>query len=94
VLEHLALDFYGASSLLKRINWVSERHRATELLNRFDVDVDPDAMVDTLSPVQRAMVAVVRAVGHQESEEQDLSEARCNISYSWCFFDYSLFVFF
>ena len=76
VLEHLALDFYGASSLLKRINWVSERHRATELLNRFDVDVDPDAMVDTLSPVQRAMVAVVRAVGHQESEEQDLSEAK------------------
>ena len=76
VLEHLALDFYGASSLLKRINWASERNRAAELLDRFDVDVDPGAMVDTLSPVQRAMVAVVRAVGHQESEEQEFSEAK------------------
>ena len=76
VLEHLALDFYGANSLFKRINWASERNRATELLNRFDVDVDPSAMVDTLSPVQRAMVAVVRAVGDQESEGQEFSGSK------------------
>lgn len=66
VLEHMALDSYGAARGLRRISWRDERRRVEELLTRFEVSVDPAAMIDTLSPVQRAMVAVVRAVGDQE----------------------------
>jgi ribose transport system ATP-binding protein len=67
VLEHMALDSYGAYGGLTRISWRRERARVGELLARFEVDVDPMATIDTLTPVQRAMVAVVRAAGDQEA---------------------------
>ncbi len=67
VLEHMALDAYGADRGLTRISWRSERARVNELLQRFEVNVEPTATIDTLTPVQRAMVAVVRAVGDQEA---------------------------
>lgn len=70
VLEHMALDAYGAAGALAKISWRSERQRVDELLARFEVDVDPLATIDTLTPVQRAMVAVVRAVGDQEVASQ------------------------
>lgn len=70
VLEHMALDSYGAVSGLTRISWKTERARVQSLLERFEVDVSVDATIDTLSPVQRAMVAVVRAVGDQEAMDQ------------------------
>ncbi|MDO9407754.1 sugar ABC transporter ATP-binding protein [Patulibacter sp.] len=66
VLEHLALDHVAAQGTLRRIPWGAERRRAAELLARFEVAVDPDARVDQLTPVQRAMVAIVRAVASQE----------------------------
>jgi ribose transport system ATP-binding protein len=66
----MALDAYGAAPGLRRISWRSERARVVELLDRFEVAVDPNATIDTLSPVQRAMVAVVRAVGDQEAGDQ------------------------
>ena len=67
VLEHLALDHVGASgATMRRIPWEAERKRAAELLARFEVAVDPDARVDQLTPVQRAMVAIVRAIAAQE----------------------------
>lgn len=67
VLEHMALDSYGAATGFRRIAWHEEKERAQALLERFEVDVDPLAMIRTLTPVQRAMVAVVRAVGGQEA---------------------------
>ena len=66
VLEHMALDSHGDAPGRRRVRWKDERARVTELLDRFEIDVDPSATIDTLSPVQRAMVAVVRAVGSQE----------------------------
>ncbi len=66
VLEHMALDSHGAAPGLRRISWRDERLRVEELLARFQVSIDPDALIEILSPVQRAMVAVVRAVGDQE----------------------------
>ncbi|RYG74141.1 sugar ABC transporter ATP-binding protein, partial [bacterium] len=66
VLEHMALDNVGHASGFRRVDWSSERTRVRELLDRFEVDVDVDATIDMLTPVQRAMVAVVRAVGGQE----------------------------
>lgn len=66
VLEHMALDNVGHASGFRRVDWASERTRVRGLLDRFEVEVDVDATIDMLTPVQRAMVAVVRAVGGQE----------------------------
>ncbi|MDX2357260.1 sugar ABC transporter ATP-binding protein [Dietzia sp. PP-33] len=66
VLEHMALDSGGTAVGLKRVPWKQERERVGELLDRFGVDIHPDATIDMLTPVQRAMLAVVRAVGGQE----------------------------
>ncbi|MBS1301404.1 sugar ABC transporter ATP-binding protein [Loktanella sp. SALINAS62] len=43
------------------IKWRAERRKIAALMAEFDLDIDPDAMVETLSPVERAFVAIVRA---------------------------------
>jgi ribose transport system ATP-binding protein len=45
-----------------RINWRRERQRARRVFERYGLDVDPGVEVATLTPVERAMVAIVRAV--------------------------------
>ncbi|MGX6446835.1 sugar ABC transporter ATP-binding protein [Patulibacter sp. S7RM1-6] len=70
VLEHLAFDHVAARGTMRRIPWDAERRRAAELLARFEVAVDPDARIDQLTPVQRAMVAIVRAVASQEQHAE------------------------
>jgi ribose transport system ATP-binding protein len=76
VLEHLALDHIAAHGTMRRIPWKAERRRAQELLARFQVAVDPDARIDQLTPVQRAMVAIVRAVASQEQLAEGGRERR------------------
>lgn len=71
VLEHMALDAEGTSQGWSRVGWKAERARVQELLDRFEIDVDPSATIDMLTPVQRAMVAVIRAVGSQEQTSRD-----------------------
>ncbi|GAB3271463.1 sugar ABC transporter ATP-binding protein [Kineosporia babensis] len=73
VLEHMALDREGTSQGWARVDWKAERARVQELLDRFEIDVDPSATIDMLTPVQRAMVAVIRAVGSQERTSKDRS---------------------
>ncbi|MET0953727.1 MAG: sugar ABC transporter ATP-binding protein [Aeromicrobium sp.] len=75
VLEHMALDTYGRFGGLTTVSWRKERARVEELLSRFEVSVDLDATVDTLSPVQRAMVAIVRAVGGQQAADSGSERA-------------------
>jgi len=70
VLEHMALDAEGDAQAWRRVHWRSERRRVQELLDRFEIGVDPSATIDSLTPVQRAMVAVVRAVGSQELAQE------------------------
>lgn len=70
VLEHMALDSGGSSMGFKRVRWGQERERVSELLDRFGIDIHPDATIDMLTPVQRAMLAVVRAVGGQELKSE------------------------
>src|SRR6202451_4408352 len=43
------------------INWSAERAAAIEALGRFDLTIDPDERVARLSPVERALLAIVRA---------------------------------
>jgi ribose transport system ATP-binding protein len=66
VLEHLALDHASGRGAGRPIAWKRERRRTADLLARFEVPVDPGARIDQLTPVNRAMVAIVRAVAAQE----------------------------
>lgn len=67
VLEHMAIDSNGARPELARIAWKEERTRVEQLLSRFDLLLDLDSKIDSLTPVECAMVAIVRAVSHQET---------------------------
>jgi ribose transport system ATP-binding protein len=44
------------------INWPRERAKVASLLARYGVDLRPEAAVMTLTPVERALLAIVRAV--------------------------------
>src|SRR3984957_13367303 len=60
VLENLRLvQLTTATS--KLINWSAERVAAREALTRFGLDLDPGERVDRTSPVERALLAMVRA---------------------------------
>ena len=45
------------------INWATERRLARARFERYGIDIDPSAAVSTLPPVQRALLAIVRAAG-------------------------------
>jgi ribose transport system ATP-binding protein len=46
-----------------RLSWTRERSRARETFDSFGLDLDPRAKVSDLRPVDRALLAIVRAVG-------------------------------
>lgn len=56
------------------INWPAERAKVREALHRFGLDFDPDERIDRLSPVQRALLAIVRAF--EESRVGRLASGR------------------
>lgn len=49
------------------INWGAEHAAARQALARFGLDLDPDERVDRLTPVQRALLAIVRAFEEVEA---------------------------
>ena len=60
VLENLRLDSITRGG--RPIGWRAERAAAAAALARYEVAVDPAARIDALAPVDRALVAIVRAV--------------------------------
>ena len=60
VLENLRFA-YLTTDETAFINWRAERRQAVEALARFGLAIDPDERVDRLSPVERALLAIVRA---------------------------------
>ena len=60
VLENLLLSELSLKIQWK-IDWAKERRKATELFQRFELKIDPDARLVDLSQTERAMVAIVRA---------------------------------
>jgi ribose transport system ATP-binding protein len=48
------------------ISWSRERRRAREICGAFGLDVDPSAVVADLEPIDRARLAIVRAVHQME----------------------------
>ncbi len=62
VLENLRVGHYETAALW-RMRWRKERNRVRELLAQFHAGhISPDALVLTLPAVDRAMVAIVRAL--------------------------------
>jgi ribose transport system ATP-binding protein len=63
VLENIRLNSW-ASSGLQPIHWKTERASVAEELARFGLFADPETPIDSLSQVDRAIVAIVRAMHH------------------------------
>jgi len=61
VLENLMLAQI-ASDRRPYIPWRKERRRAQDLFEGFGLDLNPRALLSTLSPVEQAQLAVIRAV--------------------------------
>ena len=78
VVENLGVSSGYASSGLRPVRWRQERSRSIELLERFGVDVNPEARVGDLAPAERASVAIVRATrelsGHRQRHVLILDE--------------------
>jgi ribose transport system ATP-binding protein len=60
VLENLRLTDFAARR--GRISWGAERRRAAEAFARYGVHIDPRRAVADLPPVDRALLAIVRAM--------------------------------
>ena len=75
VLENMLLTRLSGRGGVSRpwaINWTQERSAARRLFERYDLDIDPGVPLSRLSSVERALVAIVRAVeeiatGHARS---------------------------
>lgn len=62
VLENLRVAEIAASRSRWGISWRGERTRARETFARYGVRIDPAAIVSDLKPVERALLAIVRAI--------------------------------
>lgn len=62
VVENLRISDVASTRRQWHISWARERKKAAELFSRYGLDIDPGAKVSALLPVERAMLAIVRAV--------------------------------
>lgn len=62
VVENLRIGEISSSEQRFHISWRSERRRARDTFSRYGLELDPAARVSELRPVERALLAIVRAV--------------------------------
>ncbi|MFK7751317.1 MAG: sugar ABC transporter ATP-binding protein [Sedimentitalea sp.] len=74
VTENLFLGAF-ATGTDWRINWARQHARASEIFSRFDLTLNPRAEVGTLSAVQQALLAIVRAYEDLRQATQDHADA-------------------
>jgi ribose transport system ATP-binding protein len=67
VLENLRVAEIASSRSRLRISWRGERARARETFERYGLRLDPRAVVADLKPVERALLAIVRAIEENRS---------------------------
>ncbi|HUZ23295.1 MAG TPA: sugar ABC transporter ATP-binding protein [Streptosporangiaceae bacterium] len=68
ILENLRVNRYEPG-FARCVDWSAERARVREALERFRLDLDIDRHVSTLAPVERALVAIARALSDAASHE-------------------------
>lgn len=66
VLENLRLARYRTDGRVPRISWRSERRISEQLLDRFSIPVSLDADMREVQDVDRALIAIARAVSDIE----------------------------
>ena len=69
VLENVRVGRYGTGGGW-RIPWRRERRHVARALSDFGLDVDPRTPIAQLGPIERAMVAIVRALDQLEGREE------------------------
>lgn len=74
-LENLFLNKFAGEQKW-RISWREEYNRALEVFMRFELDIDPFQAVSKLTPVQRALLAIVRAVEEINPHQQKKTKGR------------------
>jgi rhamnose transport system ATP-binding protein len=62
VAENIALAL-DTGSAWKPVDWPARRRRATELLERVGVSIEPDRLVETLSMPEQQIVEIAKAIG-------------------------------
>jgi ribose transport system ATP-binding protein len=68
VLENMLIGRLAASRSVA-INWNRERRKVRDRFATYGLSINPDAKLADLSPVQRALLAIVRATDEMESGE-------------------------
>lgn len=71
VVENLRAGMIARSRGRPFVSWAAERRRARETFARYDVTIDPAAVVGDLRPVERALLAIVRALEEIRKEATD-----------------------
>lgn len=67
--ENLALERGFATTRLGRVDWAAERRRATELFDRLGFDIDLGVPVARLSPAERTLIAIARALQDWDADQ-------------------------
>lgn len=62
IVENLCVSDIAHPRRRWHISWSRQRARTRSMLERYGVDLDPTAQIAELKPVERAMIAIVRAV--------------------------------
>ena len=62
VTENIFVGQYLHSGLFRKLDWPTMHRRAQAILTRLEVQIDPRAILKTLSIAQRHMVAIARAL--------------------------------
>jgi ribose transport system ATP-binding protein len=70
VAENIALGRGYETDRAARIRWRDQRERARSLIERFSIRASPDVPVGALSPVDRTLVAIARALQDQEGDRE------------------------
>ncbi|MDZ4034227.1 sugar ABC transporter ATP-binding protein [Kluyvera ascorbata] len=65
VTENIFVGQYLYKGWLKKLDWPAMHQKAREILTRLDVQIDPRAILKTLSIAQRHMVAIARALSFE-----------------------------
>src|SRR5262249_23577648 len=68
VAENLAIGHGFETRPFGGIKWRALRRRTQAILDRYDIEVRPEELVQFLRPAERAMVAIARALQDQEGE--------------------------
>ena len=68
VAENMVIGHGFSTTAAGSIRWRALRRQTQALLDRFEINVRPEALVNSLRPAERAMVAIARALQDQEGQ--------------------------